>query len=73
MYLAQGIPYGLLSISLPSLRGPMLRMVDPVQKPVWYEPCGSCHGTFFDAGEYRHPASFTAADLYRRWNVPERA
>jgi hypothetical protein len=28
-------------------------MVDPAQPDIWFESCPVCHGTFFDAGEFR--------------------
>lgn len=32
---------------------PMVRMVDKAQPTLWLESCPLCHGTFFDAGEFR--------------------
>jgi Zn-finger nucleic acid-binding protein len=30
----------------------MLRMVDPGQPHIWFESCPTCHGRFYDAGEF---------------------
>jgi Zn-finger nucleic acid-binding protein len=37
----------------PRDRALMMRMVDPAQPDIWFESCPVCHGTFFDAGEFR--------------------
>lgn len=37
----------------PSCAGAMVRMVDTRQSHLWFESCTSCHGVFFDAGEFR--------------------
>ncbi|WP_405242634.1 MFS transporter [Lentisalinibacter salinarum] len=57
----------------PRCGGGMVRMVDPRQPHIWYEKCGSCLGTFFDAGEFSDLSEFSIADLFRRWSVPERS
>ena len=44
---------------------PMIRMVDPVQPHIWFEACPTCHGRFYDAGEFRDFAEFTLADLLK--------
>jgi uncharacterized protein len=31
---------------------PMVRMVDQSQPSLWFESCPTCHGAFFDAGEF---------------------
>jgi len=31
----------------------MIKMVDCEQPHIWYEACSSCHGVFFDAGEFK--------------------
>jgi PAT family beta-lactamase induction signal transducer AmpG len=56
----------------PRCGGPMLRLVDPAQPHIWFERCGSCHGSFFDAGEFVDLATITAADFVRRFTTPER-
>ena len=37
----------------PACAGAMVRMVDARQAHLWFESCTSCHGVFFDAGEFR--------------------
>jgi Zn-finger nucleic acid-binding protein len=47
-------------------------MVDPQQTHIWFEQCGSCQGSFFDAGELSDLATFTLSDLFKRFSTPER-
>ena len=56
----------------PRCKVPMIRMVDPVQTHIWFEKCGSCHGSFFDAGEFKDLATFTPSDLFKRLVTAER-
>lgn len=56
----------------PRCGGPMIRMVDPRQSHIWYEQCGSCHGSYFDAGEFADLATFTVSDFLRRFKTSER-
>jgi len=56
----------------PRCGGPMTRMVDPQQTHIWYETCGSCHGSFFDAGEFIDLSTHSASDLFKRLVMPER-
>jgi PAT family beta-lactamase induction signal transducer AmpG len=56
----------------PRCGGPMIRMVDPKQTHIWYEKCGSCHGSFFDAGEFTDLATLSVADVFRSLRTPER-
>ena len=56
----------------PKCGNPMIRMVDPHQPHIWFEQCGSCHGTYFDAGEFRDLKDHTLHDLLRRWFPRER-
>lgn len=37
----------------PACAGPMIGMVDVRQPHLRFESCTSCHGCFFDAGEFR--------------------
>ena len=37
----------------PACAGPMISMVDVRQPHLQFESCTSCHGAFFDAGEFR--------------------
>jgi Zn-finger nucleic acid-binding protein len=56
----------------PRCKGEMIRMVDAEQPHIWYEQCGGCRGTFFDAGEFRDLATHTLADVVKRWFTKER-
>ena len=39
-------------VNCPRCKGAMIRMTDKDQFHIQYESCPSCHGTFFDAGEF---------------------
>lgn len=52
--------------------GAMVRMVDPKQSHIWYEKCGSCGGSFFDAGEFRDLSENTISDFFKSLFTPER-
>jgi PAT family beta-lactamase induction signal transducer AmpG len=56
----------------PRCAGPMHRLVDPKQTHIWYEQCGSCHGSFFDAGELTDLATVSVSDFFKRFVTPER-
>lgn len=56
----------------PRCGNPMIRMVDPKQPHIWFEQCGSCHGTFFDAGEFKDLREHTFADVLKRLFARER-
>ena len=56
----------------PRCAGPMNRLVDPEQTHIWFEQCGSCRGTFFDAGELTDLATVSASDFFKRFVTPER-
>ena len=47
-------------------------MVDPKQPHIWFERCGSCHGSFFDAGELTDLATYSVSDFFKRFTTPER-
>jgi len=59
-------------VDCPRCRTRMVRMVDREQPHVWYESCSVCHGTFFDAGEFRDLKDRTIADRFRRMRKGER-
>src|SRR5687768_1888151 len=40
-------------VDCPRCKARMIRMVDREQAHIWYENCPVCHGSFFDAGEFR--------------------
>ena len=56
----------------PRCGGPMNRLVDPGQTHIWFEQCGSCHGTFFDPGELTDLATVSVSDFFKRFVTPER-
>jgi len=56
----------------PRCGGHMNRLVDPKQTHIWYEECGSCHGSFFDAGEFADLATVSVSDVFKRFTTPER-
>jgi PAT family beta-lactamase induction signal transducer AmpG len=56
----------------PRCAGPMNRLVDPEQTHIWFERCGSCHGSFFDAGELTDLATVSVSDFFKRFVTPER-
>jgi PAT family beta-lactamase induction signal transducer AmpG len=49
----------------PRCSGTMIKMVDPEQRHIWYEKCSDCHGSFFDAGEFRDLAERTISDFFK--------
>jgi PAT family beta-lactamase induction signal transducer AmpG len=56
----------------PRCGGAMNRLVDPQQTHIWYEQCGSCHGSYFDAGEFTDLATLSIGDFFKRFTTPER-
>jgi len=56
----------------PRCSGSMVRVVDPQQRHIWYETCGSCNGSFLDAGELLDLSKVTIADFFRDLATPER-
>lgn len=56
----------------PRCSGAMIRTVDPRQHHIWYETCGSCHGSFFDAGEFRDLSERKISDFFKDLTTPER-
>jgi PAT family beta-lactamase induction signal transducer AmpG len=56
----------------PRCSGSMVRVVDPQQHHIWFEVCGSCHGSFLDAGELRDLSTVSLADYFRDLVTPER-
>ncbi len=56
----------------PRCAGPMNRLVDPEQTHIWFEQCGSCRGSFFDAGELTDLATVSVSDFFKRFTTPER-
>ena len=56
----------------PRCAGPMNRLVDPKQPHIWFEQCGSCRGSFFDAGELTDLVTVSMSDFFKRFMTPER-
>jgi Zn-finger nucleic acid-binding protein len=56
----------------PRCSGDMVRVVDPRQTHIWYETCGSCSGSFLDAGELRDLSTVSIADFFKSLATPER-
>jgi len=56
----------------PRCSGDMLRVVDPQQTHIWYETCGSCSGSFLDAGELRDLSTVSIAGFFKSLATPER-
>ena len=54
-------------IDCPVCHEPMVRMVDPKQRHIWYESCPVCSGVFFDAGEFEDFKKEDAFDVLRDW------
>ena len=57
----------------PRCAGPMNRLVDPAQTHIWFERCGSCRGSFFDAGELTDLVTVSVSDFFKRFITPERS
>jgi Zn-finger nucleic acid-binding protein/MFS family permease len=57
----------------PRCAGPMNRLVDPKQPHIWFEQCGSCRGSFFDAGELTDLATVSVSDFFKRFVTEERS
>jgi len=56
----------------PRCAGPMNRLVDPGQPHIWFEQCGSCRGSYFDAGELTDLATVSVSDFFKRFVTSER-
>ena len=56
----------------PRCGGKMEKKVDPKQTHIWYETCGDCNGSYFDAGEFRDLSQHTISDLFKRFVTTER-
>ncbi len=56
----------------PRCGGQMLRMVDSQQAHIWYEQCGECYGSYFDAGEFLDLSTVSISDLFKRFSTPAR-
>jgi len=56
----------------PRCASPMNRLVDPEQTHIWFEQCGSCRGSYFDAGELTDLATVSISDFFKRFMTPGR-
>ncbi len=56
----------------PRCSGSMVRVVDPQQRHIWYETCGTCSGSFLDAGELLDLSKVTISDFFKGLATPER-
>lgn len=56
----------------PRCAGSMDKLVDPKQPHIWFEQCDSCHGSFFDSGEFTDLATVSVSDVFKRFVTPER-
>jgi PAT family beta-lactamase induction signal transducer AmpG len=56
----------------PRCASPMHRLVDPEQPHIWFEQCGSCRGSFFDAGEMTDLVTVSVSDFFKRFVTAER-
>ena len=60
------------SYQCPRCSGAMIKVVDPSQTHIWYETCGSCHGSYLDAGELRDLSTVGISDFFKSLATPER-
>lgn len=58
---------GQTRVACPRCRVPMVRMLDHEQRHVWIERCGTCGGTWLDAGEFRDLSHFWIGDVIKGW------
>ena len=56
----------------PRCAGPMNRLVDPAQTHIWFERCGTCRGSVFDAGELTDLVTVSVSDFFKRFITAER-
>jgi PAT family beta-lactamase induction signal transducer AmpG len=56
----------------PRCGGKMLRTTDAKQRHIWFEECETCHGSYFDAGEFTDLATLSVSDLFKRFTAPQR-
>ena len=70
---SEGKRYNIIDdYSCPRCGGEMIKKTDPKQTHIWYESCGDCHGSFFDAGEFKDLAQLTVSDYFKRLVTPKR-
>jgi uncharacterized protein len=54
-------------INCPVCHTRLIRMVDHQQPHIHFESCTVCHGSFFDAGEFRDYKEHTVSEWFRGW------
>lgn len=54
-------------IACPRCKSTMIQMVDKIHRKLRYEGCPTCHGVFFDAGEFRQFKAETVMERF--WRV----
>lgn len=58
---------GKVRVPCPRCNVPMIRMIHIEQNHIWYETCGTCGGSWLDAGEFRDLSHHTLLDVIRDW------
>ncbi|MDT0581533.1 zf-TFIIB domain-containing protein [Brumicola blandensis] len=61
------------NIKCPKCEIAMMQMIDKNQFHIHYEYCSRCHGTFFDAGEFRDLKEFTVIERFTQMLATLRA
>lgn len=59
-------------VRCPRCNVPMVRMAHAQQSHIWYERCGTCGGSWLDAGEFRDLAVYDWFNVVRGWFARER-
>jgi Zn-finger nucleic acid-binding protein len=54
-------------INCPVCHTRLIRMVDHGQPHIHFESCTVCHGSFFDAGEFRDYKEHTVSEWFKGW------
>ena len=57
------------TINCPVCRTRLIRMVDHRQPHIHFESCTVCHGSFFDAGEFRDYKEHSVSEWFRGWKT----
>ena len=69
---ASTFPVARETSSRPKCRTGMINMVVHGQSHIEYECCSTCHGVFFDAGEFRDFKEETILDFFRNLRAKSR-
>ena len=56
-------------INCPVCHTRLIRMVDHQQPHIHFESCTVCHGTFFDAGEFRDYKEVAVSEWFKGWKT----